>query len=64
MTAIRHPTGFIARPDATLRRRVCRGTARAIEMTALLVIVSAVLGVAALGAIIGAVLAAAARIAR
>ena len=64
MTAIRHPTGFIARPDATLRRRVCRGTARAIEMTALLVIVSAVLGVAALGAIVGAVLAAVARIAR
>lgn len=64
MTAIRHPTGFVARPDATLRRRVCRGTARAIEMTALLVIVGAVLGVAALGDIVGAVLAAAARIAR
>ena len=43
MTAIRHPAGFITRPDATLRRRVFRGTARAIEMTALLVIVGAVL---------------------
>ena len=64
MTAIRHPAGFITRPDATLRRLVCRGTARAIELLALLAIVSAVLGVAALGAIVGAVLVAVARVAR
>ena len=64
MTAIRHHAGFITRPDATLRRRVCRGTARAIELLDLLAIVSAVLGVAALGAIVGAVLVAVARVAR